>query len=104
MDATLVMLKAKIDHIKREMVEIERLCEELAGQREPSAGEHLQARLEQGRQEKETLRRIANQTLAEMGIHCLPVPAEELQRMMLECGIKPEENLFSRGIIEMREE
>jgi hypothetical protein len=66
--------------------------------------EPLQARLEQGRQEKEALRRIADQTFAEMGIHCQPVPAEELQRMMLECGIKPEENLFSRGIIAMREE
>jgi hypothetical protein len=104
MDATLVRLKTKIDRIKREMVEIEQLCEELAEQREPSTSGLLQARLEQGRQEKEALRQIADQTLAEMGIHRQPIPAEELQRMMLECGIKPEENLFSRGIIEMREE
>lgn len=104
MDVTLAMLKAKIDHIKREMTEIEQLCEQLAGQREPSPSELLQARLEQRRQEKEALWRIADQTFAEMGIHCQPIPAEELQKMMLECGIKPEENLFSRGIIEMREE
>jgi hypothetical protein len=66
--------------------------------------ELLQACLKQGRQEKEVLREIADQTFAEMGIHCSPILAEGLQRMMLECGIKPEENLLSQGIIAMRGE
>ncbi|MFQ5676400.1 MAG: hypothetical protein ACE5G1_10925 [bacterium] len=59
-------------------------------------------RLEQGGREKEALRRIADQSFAEMGIHCPPIPPEELQKMMLESGIRPEENLFSRGIIDQR--
>lgn len=42
--------------------------------------------------------------MQQMGITCEPVGAEKLQQMMLDCGVKPEENLLSRGIIEMREE
>ena len=40
----------------------------------------------------------------QMGIHGEPIGAEKLQQRMLASGIKPEENLLSRGIIEMREE
>jgi hypothetical protein len=39
-----------------------------------------------------------------MGIRGEPIGAEKLQEMMLAAGIKPEENLLSRAIIEMREE
>jgi hypothetical protein len=40
----------------------------------------------------------------EMGIVGEPVGVERLREMMAACGIKPEENLFSREIIAMREE
>lgn len=42
--------------------------------------------------------------MEELGISGEPIGAEELQKMFAECGIKPEDNEFSRGIIEMREE
>ncbi len=42
--------------------------------------------------------------LAEMGISGEPVGAQKLREMMLADGINPEDNEFSRGIIEMREE
>ena len=41
---------------------------------------------------------------AEMGIQGEPVGAEKVQEMIAACGVKPEDNVFSRGIIEMREE
>ncbi|MCI0525460.1 MAG: hypothetical protein L0Y75_09385 [Acidobacteria bacterium] len=41
---------------------------------------------------------------AEMGISGAPAGAEKLRAMMEADGIKPEDNQFSRGIIEMREE
>jgi hypothetical protein len=41
---------------------------------------------------------------AQMGIAGAPVGAEKVQEMIAACGIKPEDNEFSRGIIEMREE
>jgi hypothetical protein len=39
-----------------------------------------------------------------MGITGTPIGAENVQAMIAACGIKPEDNEFSRGIIEMREE
>ena len=39
-----------------------------------------------------------------MGIRGEPIGAEALQARMIANGIKPEDNAFSRGIIEMREE
>lgn len=56
---------------------------------------------------------IANQPLIsaavekafqEMGITGPPVGHEKLQKMMEECGIRPENNEFSREIIAMRDE
>ena len=41
---------------------------------------------------------------AEMGIVGEPVGSEKLREMMAACGIKPEDNEFSREIIAMREE
>jgi hypothetical protein len=41
---------------------------------------------------------------AEMGITGEPVGAEKLQQMMIDAGVKPEDNIFSREIIAMREE
>jgi hypothetical protein len=42
--------------------------------------------------------------MEQMGISGSPVPPEKLREMMAACGIKPEDNLFSRAILEMREE
>lgn len=44
------------------------------------------------------------QLFAQMGINLPPVPPEQLRAMMAAEGIKAEDNLFSRGIREMREE
>ena len=41
---------------------------------------------------------------AEMGISGATVGPEKLREMMLADGVNPEDNQFSRGIIEMREE
>jgi hypothetical protein len=41
---------------------------------------------------------------AEMGISGEPVGPEKLQEMMLADGVNPDDNQFSRGIIEMRDE
>ena len=40
----------------------------------------------------------------QMGIHGEPIGAKKLREMMLARGIKPEDNILSRGIIEAREE
>jgi hypothetical protein len=48
---------------------------------------------------------LTAKVFAEMGIpETPPVSIEELRRMMIESGVKPDENIFSREIIAMREE
>jgi hypothetical protein len=42
--------------------------------------------------------------MEEMGVRGEPIGAEKLRAMIAACGFKPEDNEFSRGIIEMREE
>jgi hypothetical protein len=53
---------------------------------------------------KAPLRAAAARAFAAMGITGEPVLPAKLREMMAACGIKPEENLFSRGIEEMRDE
>ena len=60
--------------------------------------------LAQARQDKPRLQRAMAKAFEEMGIEGEAVPPDELRTKMSEDGIKPEDNLFSRAIIEMRDE
>ena len=42
--------------------------------------------------------------LPAMGICQMPVAPEKLRELMIASGIKSEDNVFSKGIMEMREE
>ncbi|MBI1923081.1 hypothetical protein HYR99_02405 [Candidatus Poribacteria bacterium] len=59
---------------------------------------------ERSRKAKPLIQERFAKVLKELGIEGKPIPAEELQARMEAGGIRPEENLLSRGIIEMREE
>lgn len=76
---------------------VERLAEETPAER----GARLlrEARMSQAQLTAGWLR-----ALEQMGIRGEPIPVEKLREMMLADGIRPEDNEFSRGIIEMREE
>ena len=54
--------------------------------------------------DKTRLRPVIAQAFAEMDIHGAPIGAEQVQEMIAACGVLPEANAFSQGIIEMREE
>lgn len=45
-----------------------------------------------------------DEAMAKMGISGQPIGAEALRQMMIAEGVNPEDNEFSRGIVEMREE
>ena len=45
-----------------------------------------------------------DRAMKKMGIIGEPIGVERLREMIAACGFKPEDNAFSRGIIEMREE
>jgi len=55
--------------------------------------------------DKEAMRKIIAEVNAEMGF--VPDPTatpEKAQQMMIDCGIRPEDNIFSCGIIAARDE
>ena len=55
--------------------------------------------------DKEAMRKIMAEVNAEMGF--VPDPTatpEKAQQMMIDCGIRPEDNIFSCGIIAARDE
>ena len=45
-----------------------------------------------------------SKSMEELGIHGKPMGAKKLRAMLLQAGLNPEANEFSRGIIAMREE
>ncbi len=54
--------------------------------------------------DKTQLRPMVTKSFEEMNIHGEPVGAGNVQAMIAACGVRPEDNAFSRGIVEMREE
>jgi hypothetical protein len=54
--------------------------------------------------DKATLRSVVTKSFEEMNIRGEPIGAENVQAMIAASGVRPEDNAFSRGIVEMREE
>jgi hypothetical protein len=53
--------------------------------------------------DKTKLRPVVTKSFAEMNIYGESIGAENVQAMIAACGVRPEDNAFSRGIVEMRE-
>jgi hypothetical protein len=102
-------LNQKLEHVEQEVVNIRRELKQLRESVKievlpQTAEEKYVNRLERMRLKKEKLQPIVDEVFKKMGIHGEPIGAENVQKMIAACGIKPEDNEFSRGIIEMREE
>lgn len=95
-------LKKKIDQIERDLSEVRRDLERMTSALSPKTEVDLCSKIKCV--DKEKLKKWFDEWFKQMGIEVQPVGAEELQKMMLEEGIRPEDNIMSRGIIEMREE
>jgi len=54
--------------------------------------------------DKPKLRSLVAKIFEEMGIRGELIGAEKVQEMIAACGVRPEDNIFSQGIIETREE
>ena len=85
------------------------------GKRPPRKGEPMSEAEREDLELAEELERVSKKEEADfvagwkkfmkqLGIKGKPIGAEKLQEMAIREGIKPENNEFSRGIIEMREE
>ena len=109
MPASIEMLKRKIARLRQGLDEVDAALDELAGSL-PAPGEPEAARpnplagLEFS--DPKALLPVLDRAFAEMGIDVSgPAPTpEEVQQLMLQEGVKPEDNLGSRAIIEARDE
>jgi hypothetical protein len=102
MATTLDELEQRVAQMEQELARLRQVVDQPSHVETPAErGAWL---LEQARREKPQLRAQVAKALEEMGIRGKPVPPEKLREMMIEAGVRPEDNLFSRGIIEMREE
>ena len=100
--------------IESKLAELRRVAEQLPEVTESTsdsssyAQENIDAKMERLPTvqfvDKTRLRLVIAQAFAEMGIHGAPIGAERVQEMIAACGVQPEANTFSQGIIEMREE
>lgn len=95
-------LKKKVDQIEHDLIEVRKNLDQMTFAVSPKIEVDLCSKLHCV--DKEKLRKGLDEVFKQMGIDIQPIGAEELQEMMLKEGIRPEDNIASRGIIEMREE
>lgn len=102
MATTLDELERRLAKVEQEVARWRHLMEHAPIEETPAArGARLlrEAALHQAQMAADWAR-----VMKEMGLSGEPLGAEKVQEMIAACGIKPEDNEFSRGIIEMREE
>ena len=98
---TILDLEARVQKLERETAALRQLiAEQSLGESPISRGRRLLSRGRFNAIQKSSV----TQAFEAMGIDHSSVSAEELRQMMAADGVIPEENLFSRGIQEMREE
>ena len=105
MSLSITQVEANLMRLEAEVAEALRQVREIMLARELTPEERRAARLARVRAENEKLRPLMNEVFRALGATEEPIGAEEVQKMMIaECGVDPEANSFSRGLIEMREE
>ena len=98
-------LLIKIDQLEWDLAEVKKELEKLQApfMKPLTPEERLAARSARVRAQNERLRPSIEKALEKPDSNAEIPTAEELQKLLLEDGIKPEENLGSRAIIEERE-
>ena len=102
MATTLQELERRMTHMEQELARLRQLVEK-PPQTEMPAERGAQL-LREAQRNQATISAAMAQAFAEMGITGEPTGAEKVQEMMRACGMKPDANEFSEGIIAMREE
>ena len=110
MATTIERLKEKLARVQQELAEVSAALDELAA----SPGTTTEAPVPLDKvllkgmhySDPATLLPLIDEAYRKMGIEITqPAPtAEEVQELMLREGVRPEDNILSRGIIEAREE
>jgi hypothetical protein len=102
MSLTLENLHKRLLKLEQEMASLQQ--SKIGNSLEKSPLERGRSLLRQARLEKQDQKAAMLKAFAQMGTIPAPVAPEQLRQMMAACGVRPEDNLFSRSIQEMREE
>ncbi len=103
MSETLESVERRLVAVERELADMrEHLRLLMPGEEAPAGGDIRMLRVARAKQA--ALAVTAQEVFASLGISTEPVEAEAAQRRMLTEGVRPEDNAFSRGILEMRDE
>ncbi len=95
-------LEIRLAALEQEVRELRRSVERRTGEELPA--ERGFRALREARASQAAMSAALAKAYAEMGITGQPIGAEKVQQMIAACGVNTEDNEFSRGIIEMREE
>ena len=102
MATTLEELARRMTHMEQELARLQQFVgQPLQTEMPAERGAQL---LREAQRNQATISAAIAQAFAEMGITGEPIGAEKVQEMMRACGMKPDVNEFSEGIIAMREE
>ena len=101
MATTLEELEKRVMYIEAELARLCQLLEKLHAETPAERGTRL---LREAQASQVVINAAVAKAFEKMGITEEPVSAEKLRAMMAECGVKAEDNAFSRTIIAMREE
>jgi hypothetical protein len=94
-------LEKRVAELEREVRELREL---LITRADATPAERAAQALRLARLGQEEHPKLAAKVLEEMGIQGEPIGAQRLREMMIAEGVNPEDNEFSRTLIEMREE
>src|SRR5689334_5903520 len=103
MSETLESMGRRLTTVERELAELRERLNLLISKEEMPAGRNVHM-LREAQAKQATLAATAQEVFAALGVSGELVQAEDAQRRMLAEGVCPEDNAFSRGILEMREE
>jgi hypothetical protein len=102
MATTLEELEMRVVQIERELARLRHRVESLPHEETPAErGARL---LREAKASQAAIGAAVAKAYAEIGITGEPVGPETLREMMAACGVKAEENVFTREIIAMRDE
>jgi hypothetical protein len=102
MSITLEDLIKRVDQLEREVKELKEIV--AADEPEDTPFGRVREMLRRPKANRAARMRAADRIMKQIGATDSSISIEELHQRMIADGIRPEDNIGSRGIIEMREE
>lgn len=104
MSVSMTQLEAKLLWLR---TEVDEALQEVTRKKQHEAltpDEWWAIRMKRVRAENESLRPLLDQAFDALSATEEPIGAEQVQQLVAACGVNPDGNSFSQGLIEMREE